>query len=106
MFIQKFFHRKTESERLSEQLTNLKAVLTLSEVTHKHMKCVNDYYREHGTTMGCHGVTDEAAKVLDSEIRKGDFSDGVPYSDYVLMNDYYDIQRLKREIAELEKRIS
>ena len=106
MFIQKLFRRKTESDRFSEQLNNLKALLTLSEAAHKHMKYVNDYYREHGTTLGCRGVTDEAAKILDSQIEKGNFSDGRPYSDYVLMNAYYDIQRLKREIAELEKRIN
>ena len=44
----------------AERLDNLKTLLTLSEFNEKHMKSVNDYYRENGTVQGCPGVTPAA----------------------------------------------
>ena len=97
------FHRETESERLDK----LKTLLVLSKISYAHMNRVNDYFRKHGTTLGCLGVEPDMAKSIDDGIKSGDreFADGLPFSNHTVKNEYYGIQQLKREIAELESRM-
>ncbi len=95
------FHHETDSERLDR----LKLLLVVSEASYAHMKRVNDYYRDHGTTQGCPGVALDAVKIIDDGIKSGEFPDGLPFSAHDVMHDYYEIQRLKGEVVELESRM-
>lgn len=95
------FCQETESERLDR----LKSLLALSRTAHTHMERVNAYFREHGTVQGCPGVAPDAAKIIDDGIKQGDYPDGLPFSTHEMLHDYYEIQRLEREIKELEGRM-
>ncbi len=79
-------------------------MLVLCEMNERFMKSMNEYYREHGTVQGHPGVEPRVAAIIDAGIekREGEFSDGLPYSNHAVLHDYYEIQRLKREIEELE----
>ena len=37
---------------------------------HETMKAVNEYYRKHGTVIGCPAVSEEKALELDEDIRR------------------------------------
>jgi len=76
--------------------------MTLCELNERHMKSVNEYYREHGTVQGHPNVSPEAAVIIDTGIKKGEFPDNLPFSTHDVLHEYYEIQRLKREIEELE----
>lgn len=91
------FHQETESE----QLDRLRTQFVLTEASYAHMKRVNNYFREHGTVMGCHGVDCNAAKIIDDGIESGEFPDGLPFSNHTVLNNYYEIHRLKQKISEL-----
>jgi len=92
------FHKESKSKRID----SLKTMLVLHELNDRFMKSVNEYYREHGTAKGHPGVEPGAAVIIDEGIKKGEFPDGLPYSNYDIQHEYYEIQRLKREIEKLE----
>ena len=89
----------------TERLDNLKTLLALCEFNEKHMKSVNDYYHENGTVQGCPGVTPDAAEIIDKGIAAGEYPDGQPFSAHDVLHEYYEAQRLRREIEELEGRM-
>ncbi|NBK80194.1 hypothetical protein D5272_16860 [bacterium D16-76] len=60
------------------------------------------YYREHGTAQGCPGVSTDAAEIIDKGIEAGEFPDGQPFSIHDVLHEYYEAQRLRREIEALE----
>ncbi len=93
-----FFHRKPNTQRLD----SLKTLLALCELNEKHMKSVNEYYRENGTMQGCPGVSPDAAKIIDKGIATGEFPDGQPFSTHDWLHEYYEAKRLLREIKVLE----
>ena len=92
------FHRKPNAQRLD----SLKTLLALCELNEKHMKSVNEYYRKNGTVQGCPGVSPDAAKIIDKGIETGEFPDGQPFSTHDVLHEYYEAQRLRREIKVLE----
>ena len=96
-----FFHRESTSERIDR----LKTLLALCELNEQYMQSVNEYYREHGTVQGYPGIMPDVVKIIDDGIKSGEFPDGLPYSNHDLLHDYYEIQRLKREIKTLENRM-
>jgi len=92
------FHKESKSEHIDR----LKTMLALCEINERHMKSVNEYYREHGTVQGHPHVAPGAAAMIDAGIEKGDFPDGLPFSTHDVLHEYYEIQRLKQEIEKLE----
>ena len=93
-----FFRRETSAKRLE----NLKTLLALCELNEKHMKSVNEYYREHGTVQGCPGISPDVAEIIDKGIEAGEFPDGQPFPVHDVLHEYYEAQRLRREIEALE----
>ena len=90
-------------KRRTKQLDRAKFLLVLCESNEQYMKSVNDYYREHGTVRGYPRMTPETEKIIDDGIENGEFPDGVPFSEYDVVQEYYEIQRLKQKIEKLEK---
>lgn len=68
-----------------------------------YMKAVNAYYRKHGTTKGCPGVSDEKAAKLDARVEAGYSWEKVPYRSYELSGNNAEIRRLKQRIEQLSK---
>ena len=91
------FYRKN-----AKRLDNLKTLLALCELNEKHMKSVNEYFHEHGTVQGCPGISPDAAKIIDKGIETGEFPDGQPFSTHDVLHEYYEAQRLRQKIRELE----
>lgn len=92
-----FFHQEPDAKKLSR----LQLSLAMCEANERHMKLVNHYYHEHGTVEGCPGVSPEAAEMIDEGIKNGGFPDGQPFPAHTVLHEYYEIQRLKREIEAL-----
>ena len=68
------------------------------------MKGVNAHWRRAGTCMGAPGITEEQATRLDSKITHATVSyNRVPFSDYELKNNYAEIKRLEKRIAEVSR---
>jgi hypothetical protein len=68
------------------------------------MKGVNAYWRRTGTCQGAPGVTDAQAAKLDARISSTTRSwERVPFSDYELKNNYAEIKRLEKRIAEIAR---
>ena len=68
------------------------------------MKGVNAHWRSTGTCMGAPGITETQAAKLDSKITNATVSwERVPYSDYELKNNYAEIKRLEKRIAEVSR---
>lgn len=69
----------------------------------EHMKAVNAYFRKHGTTQGCPGVSEEEAAKLNARAENGYSWEKSPYSSYALTNNNAEIRRLKQRIEQLSK---
>ena len=68
------------------------------------MKEVNAYYRKNGTCVGSLYLTEEQSKRIDNRINAASNSwDNIPFSDYVLKNNYAEIRRLEKRIAEITR---
>jgi hypothetical protein len=68
------------------------------------MKAVNAYWRKTGACVGAPGITEAQAAKLDSKIANASVSwERVPYSDYELKNNYAEIKRLEKRIAEISR---
>ena len=68
------------------------------------MKGVNAHWRNTGTCMGAPGITEAQAVKMDSKITNATISwERVPFSDYELKNNYAEIKRLEKRIAEVSR---
>ena len=66
------------------------------------MKGVNAHWRKTGTCQGAPGINDAKAAKMDTKISNATLSwERVPYSDYELKNNYAEIKRLGKRIAEV-----
>ena len=66
------------------------------------MKDVNAHWRNAGTCVGAPGITEEQARKIDNRIvNTQHFWERVPFSDYSLKNNYAEIKRLDKRIAEI-----
>ena len=71
---------------------------------HETGKEVNAYWRKYGTCMGAPGITDALAEKLDKKITSATVAwERVPYSDYMLKNNYAEMKRLEKRIAEISR---
>ena len=70
----------------------------------EHMKSVNAHWRNTGTCMGAPGLSEAEAVKMDSKITNASVSwERVPFSDYELKNNYAEIKRLEKRIAEVSR---
>jgi len=84
-------------EKLTERLNECKAYQETA-------KNVNAYWRKAGTCVGAPGITDAEAAKLDSKVTKATVSwERVPFSDYMLKNNYAEIKRLEKRIEEITR---
>jgi len=87
--------------------------LAIEKLTEKIQKCehlqetmkgVNAHWRKTGTCIGAPGITDLMAAMLDAKITNATVSwERVPFSDYELKNNYAEIKRLGKRIAEITR---
>ena len=74
------------------------------EDTQGIMKGINAHWRKTGTCIGAPGLLEYQAKKIDERIAKASNPwDRVPFSDYVLKNNYAEIKRLEKRIAEISR---
>lgn len=66
---------------------------------HEMMKAVNEYYRTHGTIIGCPAVSEEKAAELDEDMRRRYPMHNQPYMPYALKNNAAEIRRLKVQLG-------
>jgi len=68
------------------------------------MKGVNAHWRKTGTCMGAPGLTDAQAAKMDAKIVNARHPwDRQPFSDYDVKNNYAEIRRLEKRIAEISR---
>ena len=79
--------------KLTEKLESLQVMQT-------RMKQINAYYRKNGTCRGFHGLSDEDADTLISDIQYHPW-DRSPYPAFALTNNSAEIRRLKGRIQKL-----
>ena len=79
--------------KLTEKLESLQIMQT-------RMKQINAYYRKNGTCRGFHGLTDEEADKLISDVQYHPW-DRSPYPAFALSNNSAEIRRLKGRIQKL-----
>ena len=65
---------------------------------HETMKAVNEYYRKHGTVIGCPAVSEEKAAELDEDIRRRYPIHKQPFMPYTLRNKLAEIRRIEKTI--------
>ena len=67
-------------------------------------KGVNAYWRRTGTCVGAPGITNGMAESLDNKIANATVSwERVPVADYLLKNNYAEMRRLEKRIAEISR---
>ena len=76
-------------------LTYYQGKLERCKAEHEMMKAVNEYYRLHGTIIGCPAVSEEKAIELDEDMRRRYPMHNQPYMPYALKNNAAEIRRLK-----------
>lgn len=79
--------------KLTEKLESLQVMQT-------RMKQINAYYRKNGTCRGFHGLSDEAADKLISDVQYHPW-DRSPFPAFALSNNSAEIRRLKGRIQKL-----
>ncbi|MDE6260995.1 MAG: DUF3560 domain-containing protein [Oscillospiraceae bacterium] len=79
--------------KLTEKLESLQIMQT-------RMKQINAYYRKHGTCRGFHGLSDEDADKLISDVQYHPW-DRSPYPAYALSNNNAAIRQVKGRIQKL-----
>jgi len=66
------------------------------------MKAVNAHWRKTDTCVGAPGITEAQAAKIDTRITNATCSwDRIPFSEYELKNNYAEIKRLEKRIAEV-----
>ena len=85
-------------------LEKLAAKLQKCQALQATMKDVNAHWRKTGSCVDAPGITDEQAAKLDKKCSEPRYSwDRVPFSDYDLKNNYGEIRRLEKRIAEITR---
>ena len=85
--VEKLTKKMQESQRLQE-----------------FMKGVNAHWRKTGTCVGAPGFTEEQAQKIDNRIANARNPwERVPFTDYAIKNNYAEIQRLAKRIAEISR---
>lgn len=83
-----------------EAITKLTEKLESLQIMQTRMKQINAYYRKNGTCRGFHGLTDEEADKLISDVQYHPW-DRSPYPAFALSNNSAEIRRLKGRIQKL-----
>lgn len=84
-------------------LEKLRAKLTGLQEDQQRMKDINTYYRKHGTTKGCPGVTEAQAEKLDFGVdNKYSYQQQQPFQSWALQNNNGNMKRIKDRITQLE----
>ena len=84
-------------EKLAERVNECKEFQELA-------KGVNAHWRKTGTCIGAPGISGIQAEMLDRKIAKATVSwERMPYSDYALKNNYAEMRRLEKRIAEISR---
>ena len=65
---------------------------------HETMKAVNEYYRKHGTVIGCPAVSEEKAAELDEDIRRRYPIHKQPYMSSALRSKLNEIRRWEKSL--------
>ena len=65
---------------------------------HETMKAVNEYYRKHGTVIGCPAVSEEKAAELDEDIRRRYPINKQPYMPSALRSKLNEIRRWEKSL--------
>ena len=65
---------------------------------HETMKAVNEYYRKHGTVIGCPAVSEEKAAELDEDIRRRYPIHMQPYMPSALRSKLNEIRRWEKSL--------
>ena len=65
---------------------------------HEMMKAVNEYYRTHGTIIGCPAVSEEKAAELDEDMRRRYPIHTHPFMTYTLRHTWAEIRRIEKTI--------
>ena len=85
-----------------EVLAKLTEKLETLQIMQTRMKQINAYYRKNGTCRGFHGLSDEAADKLISDVQYHPW-DRSPYPAFALSNNNAEIRRLKGRIEQLTR---
>ena len=85
-----------------EALAKLTEKLEALQVKQTRMKQINAYYRKHGTCRGFHGLSDEAADKLLSDVQYHPW-DRSPFPAYELSNNSAAIRQVKGRIEQLTR---
>ena len=100
----KMTYSKAISAGDSQAVEKLTAKLQKCEQLQETMKGVNAHWRKTGTCLGAPGLTDAQAAKMDAKIINARVSwERVPFSDYDLKNNYAEIKRLEKRIAEISR---
>ena len=83
-----------------EAIAKLTEKLETLQIKQTRMKQINAYYRKHGTCRGFHGLSDEAADKLLSDVQYHPW-DKSPCPAYELTNNSAEIRRVKARIQKL-----
>ena len=79
-------------------LTYYQGKLERCKAEHEMMKAVNEYYRTHGTIIGCLAVSEEKAAELDEDMRRRYPMHKQPFMPYTLRNKLAEIRRIEKTI--------
>ena len=83
-----------------EALAKLKEKLEDLQISQTRMKQINAYYKKNGTCRGFHGLSDELADKLETDIQYHPW-DKRPFAAYALSNNNQNINAVKKRIAQL-----
>ena len=87
-----------------QALEKLTAKLESCKNLQETMKSVNAHWRRTGSCIGAPGITEEQAAKLEKKVSEPRYSwDRVPFSDYELKNNYAEMKRLEKRIAEITR---
>ena len=79
-------------------LTYYQGKLERCKAEHEMMKAVNEYYRTHGTIIGCPAVSEEKAAELDEDIRRRYPIHKQPYMPSALRSKLNEIRRWEKSL--------
>ena len=79
-------------------LTYYQGKLERCKAEHEMMKAVNEYYRTHGTIIGCPAVSEEKAAELDEAMRRRYPIHKHPYMPSALRSKLNEIRRWEKSL--------
>lgn len=97
-------HKSAISASDPQAVEKLTAKLQKCRERHELMKGVNAHWRNTGSCVYAPGLSHTQALQLDAKLADPQYPwDKVPFSDYELKNNYQEIKRLEKRIAEITK---